>query len=554
MTSRAVDHALRSDQDAYVALCEMADADSFLALSRISKAFRDATREVTRFLISKLDQTLEADSVDRRYSDLFNEDLPSTHIPALAQGCSDLVRSAFGPNLNARSAMRTRAQPLFAIFNEMQSSNLTNKRFALFYSDLMPKLRACQLPEARQWALQQDWITAKLAAEGETDTFAALTPEEQAARRGAISLQRDQILFAQEVFLDRALTFAQKFCVRELVAQRFEAVMRRGTPGLHPFMRDLRSAATETQSGFQRFQAFRRDPQRLSLPGITQLEEFLITDTAHNRDKEQNFVRLCEALNYRGQNLDVTQPDATLRATFRGAAEAIGQLKHLILQNVTGVPREINALTSLETLEIHFSAASRASPDFEAFSFSNLTSLVIYGSRFDRTPTFAPSATALSCLVIHQKKPIRVLPDDLARRTQANGLLANAHRSNNNNIPYMNLDPHQLSDIPFFIWFRDKSNIPLIPVFEGLNHLSEIFNTLTRNFIFLDAIYLIPCLPLATLGALSFVALYALNIAIMGVNLFINYAIEPIVTLFRDQLGYSRMVHIHTFPEQGALS
>ncbi len=111
---------------------------------------------------------------------------------------------------------------------------------------------------------------------------------------------------------------------------------------------------------------------------------------------------------------------------------------------------------------------------------------------------------------------------------------------------YFGIRPETLTDIPFSTWFRDHFSIPYIPVgipilflYGVWGALSELLSRILWDSLATAFKYLTGAL------AFSFIALcFLVNLPIFLLNLFINWAIVPIVELFRSCLGYSSMVHI----------
>ncbi|MBI2743454.1 MAG: hypothetical protein HYX48_06010 [Chlamydiales bacterium] len=592
MASRT-DYAQRTPQDAYVAICEWADSDGLVALSRVSKAFNAATREVIRYLSDELKQVRGTLIFEEAYAkNDYPKDRPIEEaLTTYVKACDALLTKAIGRqppgNLPAGEewVVRLRQQVRFIhVFGVVQPSRSENLRLLFFFSRFFKDLNDLQLPEQNAWVHQENWLQAKLIASGEADSHPLLTAEERSAREAEISVDRTFILMLQSGRLKTACnTFETFYYIPELVTRRFHKTMQEGSTDLTPFMRDLKADAEKSSAGAARFRAFCADSQRLSTTKINQLEEFLLNDPLH-RARDSNFRQLCIALHSKGifTEQDVSVVIDLLRTAFArpDIAVRIAQVEELSLSQITDIPPELSALTGLKKLSIFFKDGTRLDRlDLRAFAFTQLTHLHISKAGLNEVPLISESATSLSKVTISQQEPIYVLTDDLARRTQANSLLAyfyqavvhSAFWDPNNQIGfaplrYMGLDSSHLSDLPFFIWFRDNCNVPHIPILDlgmwarnasypFIGDVSTMLENLFtgRFYSLMNNPALIPwALLLAVPAALLGITFIALNVAIFGVNLFLNYAIEPIVTYFRDQLGYSRMVHIRNFPEQGA--
>ncbi|MBI2743453.1 MAG: hypothetical protein HYX48_06005 [Chlamydiales bacterium] len=585
MASRAA-LAERIPHDTRISICEFADSDSLVALSQVSKAFNTATREFIRLLSTKLDQTWSADSDEARYTELFGRRPPAEVIPTLAAECNALHTAVIGPGPHPGTYQlrHTNWQRFLSAFGVPDSNELVSKRLANLYCAI--KKRLSQAPQ-QLWVLERNWLGAKLVADGELELYNDSTEEQQTVRRRAIEEERIRILISLNENLLDIETLYRDFQSREAVTRRFQITMRAGGSNLTPFMIAFRISAQK--HGFlSAFQNFCRDPMRLSVQKIITLQ-LNIHIPVEDR-VEENFMGFCRGLAARGVSLDITRSSGELRARLENAdvISEIARIKHFSFENISGVlPEELNKLTGVEELLINATGPARGnivSMDLQEFAFPQLRTLTIRDAGLRSVPDFGLSAPQLSRLVIdysffHNVKRgvIRVLPDDLARRTQASSFYAyyqnawsyslwSSNYRSHNSEAYMNLSSWDLSDIPFFIWFRDNCNVPQIPILQLGRSLQEAsypfignvgyvvedllagrFAALMNNPLAIPlALFL--TVPAALLGA----ALAALNVAIFGVNLFLNYAIEPVVTYFRDQLGYSRMVHIRDFPEQGA--
>jgi hypothetical protein len=222
---------------------------------------------------------------------------------------------------------------------------------------------------------------------------------------------------------------------------------------------------------------------------------------------------------------------------------------------MTGVPRELTLLTGLQSLELSFASYVQTALLPDLTPLNQLVSLTINGE-LREMPT--PLPESLSTLVIRSNS-MRVLPDAPARRFLSNSFMGDLKHAYNSSCSlnydryleerYLGLDPSGFSDIPFFIWFRDSCNLPHIPLFDLVEPVMHLLARLTGKYsTLLENLLAIPLgLSLPALAAIGLLAT-ALNLLIFSVNLFLNYAVEPIITFFRDQLGYSRMVHIRDFP------
>ncbi|MBI2743096.1 MAG: hypothetical protein HYX48_04185 [Chlamydiales bacterium] len=148
-----------------------------------------------------------------------------------------------------------------------------------------------------------------------------------------------------------------------------------------------------------------------------------------------------------------------------------------------------------------------------------------------------PNLTALN--IFDNLSPIRAFPDALARRVQTrndlgfflrdakNAVMKLGTVSGNNNLP---IDRTHLTHIPFFIWLRETFSLPHISFFA----LPDLIRDNLGDFFWIALPILIA----------SLLPLFAFNLLVLSYNLFLNFILEPVVTYFRDQLGYSRMVAV----------
>ncbi|MFI5334841.1 MAG: hypothetical protein ACHQT8_06765, partial [Chlamydiales bacterium] len=95
-----------------------------------------------------------------------------------------------------------------------------------------------------------------------------------------------------------------------------------------------------------------------------------------------------------------------------------------------------------------------------------------------------------------------------------------------------NADLSQMREFPFEMWFLNKYTLPYIP--SPLSSFFRIGHSDNRSF---------PAVLLIILCAIPFAIL---NLPIFLANLFIATLVRPLVTAIRDELGYSRMIHLDT--------
>ncbi|MBI2743100.1 MAG: hypothetical protein HYX48_04205 [Chlamydiales bacterium] len=230
------------------------------------------------------------------------------------------------------------------------------------------------------------------------------------------------------------------------------------------------------------------------------------------------------------------------------------------------LPPEVCELRELRYLGFkHTGAAPSSLPDGFG-QLVNLTRLDVLDADYAEIPSVIESLPQLSHLEISSRKSpvnrIGVLPDALARRVQTNSiyvLLREFANKTCNNIlefdhmkdgalydHYLGIKRTELHQIPFFLWFRENFSLPYIPslVFVGL--IQMVFQELEQCLFEEESMFITT--PAALSMILTFLAtsipLLILNLPILAFNILLDQVIEPVVTYFRDRLGYSRMVAV----------
>ncbi|MBI2743103.1 MAG: leucine-rich repeat domain-containing protein [Chlamydiales bacterium] len=320
--------------------------------------------------------------------------------------------------------------------------------------------------------------------------------------------------------------------------------------------RDL-ELARETGRGRFQLVAFLQTDAGRKLNSARFLEVRAIADRneAQIADSWDNFI-----LALRMQGVQVPYGDYMVQRGWveaegnRGALERVAQL---IIQGSTDIPRVIERMQGLRSLTFT-GAITHLHNEFARLP--NLQNLMFYNSSFNEVPALLENLPALTHLqIIANTPPITTLPDGIARKLHTNrlGMLARSayeqffHEGGPmmySNELYLGLRQWDLERVPFYIALAEFS-LPYPPYYllatplfvlglligdiirgcfgEVPNFLNAFWNGVLYSVAFITA-------PLVLL----------LNLPIFAYNLLLNLAIEPVVTYFRDRLGYSRMVAV----------
>lgn len=367
---------------------------------------------------------------------------------------------------------------------------------------------------------------------------------------------------------------------RDRLARRFEEVAR--VKQLVPHNIEQITACFSGLYESQNASLKRANPLRPPLPepDLCTLRHFRdIEDavfTAEYLEQDQGLVCLWGAVRNQinaGPPRDIDKA-SSIRAWMNNPANfALLAQPELLNVRIRGqIPPEIGRLTGLRELTIRGDGGVNAqSPAFLPAEFGNLQRLEVLS--FDRValseiPPVLETLPALEYLgFTDQLLPIARFPDALERQINSglrnfyllfNNESAHAYRllaflglnhhlnqgqwSTHFNRPYAGLNYHQMTEIPFRVYFRENFSIPNLP-FALNTWLIEItgswMDALERSCGWSLAVAVaIPTLILLHLPLLL------LSIPFYLINFVLNQGIEPIVTLIRDLFGYSRMVQI----------
>ena len=239
----------------------------------------------------------------------------------------------------------------------------------------------------------------------------------------------------------------------------------------------------------------------------------------------------------------------------------IGQLRnlrHFYYQAMLGwgrvpprlhtLPPTLAELPALETLSLSGARLDAASFALIA-RMRQLTSLTLYDCELEQVPDWIAGLSRLHTLVMSNNQivelpdfllglrhlsrlqvgnnAITVLPDALYRQMEPAGSIFGNQS--------ISVDRRNLRQIPFRLWFREATDLPYVGPLEQV-----IWNQPGNN----DLIWFLIEVANITAFLVTLLPSFVLNAGIFLTNLLLVEVVEPIVTLFRDQLGYSRMVQV----------
>ncbi|MBI2743101.1 MAG: hypothetical protein HYX48_04210 [Chlamydiales bacterium] len=431
-------------------------------------------------------------------------------------------------------------------------NKVTEERHAIFLHNLSRQLSVCMISKENEWALKPDWEAAR-RAELHEGGFPAVTIDEK------IESQRSElntIAAVQNENLGRALRALQEFFMRERLTHSFNRVFTDAAiPQNERWGRwagDLLATARETGVGRVQLRALIQNsrPLRETMLGVHRIVDETEPVIA------KSLSSLGSALSREGLGIDFDPDNPRSLLESERARERLERIASLMLFECSDIPRAIGRFQGLTSIRVDGRIAYL--PD-ELASLPNLQSVVLWGSNFSSLPPLLERMPALTQLRIFNMLPIREFPDGLARKLHTSRLdmmwtsawqgftaefSAPDWDEKYERQKYFGLSRVQFTNIPFYFWFEESFSIPYIPgglfawpfitLFESLVPEGRVRHLLSGPFMIFLAAITLPTLPL----------LFILNLPIFAYNLLLNLAIEPVVTYFRDQLGYSRMVAV----------
>ncbi|MBI2743104.1 MAG: leucine-rich repeat domain-containing protein [Chlamydiales bacterium] len=522
-------------------------------VARVCTFFRDQvnrrTLAVAALEIQQVSAPL-AEKVNADYAAAFwgDERLPTEIVVTAGDGCNTFVlgmrATATGAALlNSLKECWQKA----ALLSAAPKDSLAEKRWILFYGGLTKLLDACPVKKEEEWALNPEWETARRAELHESGLPAVTIDTRIETQRGELAT----IAAVQNENLGRAMRALQEFFTREKLTDSFNRVFAYSIiPEDEKWSRwagEVFAFARETALGRTQVRALIETNRPLpeTLLGVHRI----VDETEHERAR--SLLSLGDAL----AGLGFVAP-AGVRNIGRWLESEeerphLEQIEGLALNNSSDIPRAIGRFQGLTTLQ--FTGPIAYLPD-ELASLPNLKRLRFFQSNFSALPDILQRIPALTELaILNNRLPIRELPEGLACKlhTSRLGMMCSAawqgfhggffeieEFERYEHQKYFGLDRRELTNIPFYLWFEETFSLPYISMewaFYPFQLLADVFDIHNRDL----GEAAIP-LFLFALGASAF--LLALDLAFFIYNLLLNLAIEPIVTFFRDRLGYTRMV------------
>ncbi|MBI2742991.1 MAG: hypothetical protein HYX48_03655 [Chlamydiales bacterium] len=377
--------------------------------------------------------------------------------------------------------------------------------------------------------------------------------------------QNDQMRMRLACFLHRELpTFDTQaarldnftaFIAREKVTQRF-LLASRTIPKLYASQKEAADVLLLTRIQFQNLEL---NP---SSESFCAAETFILERVGRLRD-----ASLTLFAEHRVWNVPTEARAETIRDWLRSPPtehdrnsllavttwEEAASFSHLL-------PDEIRYLKNLKKLELKgYQDTGGVTTLPETLAQLSLNALVLEHNSLLRLPPVLARMPYIEYLEIREnQRPITVLSDEIAR-AQCTGFAIHNFRFLRSSVPhgraeeeygqfrdYVGLDPHHLTEVPFFIWFRDTFSISYLP----FHHLVDPLINSTNHLLRVDFLRYLPWYNV--LGVVLFMSvvvsvvacMFLINSPILLANMLINGIIEPLVTLSRDLLGYSRMVRL----------
>jgi hypothetical protein len=283
-----------------------------------------------------------------------------------------------------------------------------------------------------------------------------------------------------------------------------------------------------------------------------------------------------------GANPPRTAYEESLWMRDRANAQALAQCVTGTLSVVTlsAVPDEIETLQGMRNLRIFGgdNGNERLRILNAKIASLPLQGLWLIGQDFGEIPQVLETLSPLRQLYIQDNQQvINSFPEGVARQ-QFGGFAYLALEAGNEIFGGLRLPggvrhfawlPRGFTEIPFFLWFRENFTLPYIPVFSAYSpFFSSMMHTLIERpvqCLGLDSLLMnlfaylgMPryftannFLTFISLFVLTFplwiipIGLFLLNVPIFLFNLFVNKAVEPLVSFVRENLlGYSPMVRI----------
>ncbi|MBI2743001.1 MAG: hypothetical protein HYX48_03705 [Chlamydiales bacterium] len=249
------------------------------------------------------------------------------------------------------------------------------------------------------------------------------------------------------------------------------------------------------------------------------------------------------------------------RAWLNNPANAaqLEQIDFLSLSDLSILPPEIGRFKNLTTLHIHEGEAESLQSLPNELATINLESLVISNADFETIPYVLGRMSAT--VEFFGNKRRAVLPEFVALQ-HCGGIATHileffwgiierpeyiARTGEDRGSPvFMGLKREELSEIPFFLWFRDTFSLPYfyqlgIPYFVATHGIE----TQMREWDLPECISIpLIAFTITPLSILYGLCVYLFDVPVFLFNLLLDYTIQPLVTYCRSLLGYSPMVRL----------
>ncbi len=287
-----------------------------------------------------------------------------------------------------------------------------------------------------------------------------------------------------------------------------------------------------------------------TLERFLDLEDRIVDFESSERVRNLNI--LCHQLVFshnlnQGANPPRTAYEASLWMRDRANAQALAQCVTgtLNVTTLSAVPDEIETLQGMRNLRIF--GGNNGNERLRTLNAKivnlPLQSLWLIGQEFPEIPRVLESVSPLRSFIIRENQQvINSFPERIARQhfggfaylvLEAYYEIFGGDVQVAGGVRHFAWLPRWFMETPFFLWFREHFTLPYIPVFSVY---SPFFRTLWDLSGFV--------VPTIILFALAL-----LNIPIFLFNLFVNKAVEPLVSFVRENLlGYSPMVRIVDIP------
>ncbi|MBI2743098.1 MAG: hypothetical protein HYX48_04195 [Chlamydiales bacterium] len=539
----------------------MLSPQELVVVSRVNRCFRGVVRLVFDRVASEICQTSKNQT--ERFSQNYNLTFEDENRPVLEvrnackSRCIELLNRIKEQDCVDREGhwLKEHCSKFIEVSFTAEERESDLKRFAVFYNRFGSGLQECVLSD-EELGVCNMFEKPKVNFDGNWRYPLRVNTADEAALR----VRFHQILDKRTTAIQGVESDLTTFWQREALTLSFKQI-RGGDQHLptHQAFRvwysEVRAVAHATSRGRVELLNLRAEGlwKKLSIDNFTRIHTIY---TSNLKDADEQLSEFREAI--LSQNVDIPNLSGKeLRAWFCDPQNEplLAQVQAL---DVTCLPLEVGKLKGLTSLKFNVYHYDKELEDLLA-SLPHLSKLEVSNGLevnsnrilqgFERFP-------ALTELDWTDDK-VKILPDGVARKVQINSfsqlfssaidqcwsLQPKTTLSNPYNKSYLGFNRTKFTQIPFFLWFRETFSLPYIWIFSYADTVKH-FLTVDRiwgRFIInqpLQFAFELPLFLVALLPAL------ALNLTIFAYNIFLDKAIEPVVTFFRDRLGYSRMVDV----------